>query len=266
MESQRPTLEVMGQTVEEAIRNGLADLGLSEDEVAIEVLDEGSRGLFGIGARLARVRLIVKTREEVERKGIPRPPAKERVPAVFPIVAPAAPPPLPKKEELRPIAADISGDPTLATAQEIVQDLLEKMGIRALVSVRYGEADDEQKRVPVLVNITGNDLGILIGKKAETLNALQYVVSLILHKRLGHAVTLVVDVQGYRERRKNQIRQLARRMADQAVKTKRKQVLEPMPASERRIVHMELRNYAGVRTESIGEEPNRKVTIIPTQL
>jgi len=117
----------------------------------------------------------------------------------------------------------------------------------------------------VLVNINGNDLGILIGKKAETLNALQYIASLILNKRLGHSTTLVVDVQGYRERRQNQIRQLARRIADQAVKTGRKQVLEPMPANERRIVHMELRDYAGVRTESVGEDPHRKVTIIPTR-
>jgi spoIIIJ-associated protein len=139
------------------------------------------------------------------------------------------------------------------------------MGIEANVSTRFGEPDPEQKRIPVLVDIQGDDLGILIGKKAETLNSLQYITSLILNKRLGHSTTLVVDVQGYRERRQQQIRQLARRMADQAIKTGRKQVLEPMSASERRIIHMELRSYTGVRTESIGEEPHRKVTIIPTQ-
>jgi len=264
MQPQRPTLEVMATTVDEAIRNGLSDLGLTENDVEIEVLDEGSRGLFGLGSRLARVRLTVKTGQEKAPQQPPRLPARERIPAVFPIAPPAKPAVPPKKEAPKPKATDIS-QAALAEAQDVIENLLEKMGITASVSARFGEADEDQKRLPVLINIQGNDLGILIGKKAETLNALQYVASLILNKRLGHSTTLVVDVQGYRERRQQQIRQLARRMADQAVKTGRKQVLEPMSASERRIVHMELRNYAGVRTESIGEEPHRKVTIIPTQ-
>lgn len=268
METQRPTLEVMAQTVEEAVRNGLVDLGLEENDVEIEVLDEGSRGLFGIGSRLARVRLTVKSGEEKPKeKEKPRhahQPSKERIPAVFPIAAPPEPPKPVHKEELKPALAEIS-DPTLMAAQEIIRDLLDKMEIQANVFTSYGEPDEDRKRIPVLVNINGNDLGILIGKKAETLNALQYIASLILNKKLGHSTTLVVDVQGYRERRQNQIRQLARRMADQAVKTGRKQVLEPMPANERRIVHIELRNYTGVRTESIGEDPHRKVTIIPTR-
>jgi spoIIIJ-associated protein len=111
--------------------------------------------------------------------------------------------------------------------------------------------------------VRGDDLSILIGRRAETLNALQYIAGLIVSKELGRSLSLIIDVEGYRSRREGQLRQLARRMADQAVKTGRRQVLEPMPANERRIIHIELRQHSGVTTESIGEEPRRKVTILP---
>ena len=153
----------------------------------------------------------------------------------------------------------------LDIARETVEELLERMQVKARVTARFGDPDENRGRIPILIDVNGADLGILIGKKAETLNALQYVASLILGKKLGHALTLVIDVEGYRERRQVQIRQLARRMADQAVKTGRRQILEPMPASERRIIHMELRDNANVRTESMGEDPHRKVTIIPIE-
>jgi spoIIIJ-associated protein len=124
--------------------------------------------------------------------------------------------------------------------------------------VQSEEAADEQA---VLVDIQGDDLSILIGRRSETLNALQYLASLIVGKEVGHWVSLVIDVQGYRSRRERQLRQLARRMADQAIHTGRRQVLEPMPANERRLIHLELRDHPQVATESIGDEPNRKVTI-----
>jgi spoIIIJ-associated protein len=129
--------------------------------------------------------------------------------------------------------------------------------------VQKGRPEDPQDRIPVQVDIRGDDLSILIGPKAETLNALQYIAGLIISKEIGHSIPLVVDVEGYRVRRSQQIRQLARRMAEQATRTGRRQVLEPMPASERRLVHIELREHADVSTESVGEEPRRKVTILP---
>ena len=112
-----------------------------------------------------------------------------------------------------------------------------------------------------MVNVEGNDLSILIGRRSETLNALQYIASLIVCKRIDRWVPVMIDVQGYRARRERQLRQIARRMADQAIHTGRRQVLEPMPANERRLIHLELRDHPQVATESIGEEPNRKVTI-----
>jgi spoIIIJ-associated protein len=274
---QRTNLEVIAPSIEEAIEKGLAELGVTDQEVDVEVLDSGSRGLFGLGSRQARVRLILKEATKQEEK-----PVAAAIPLPMPVpagvISPAEKPGkrLPKetvsgetiaKEQVEP-SSEISdseqvGDQVLQTAQATIEELLEKMKIRAKVSARYIEAQDEQSKTVVWVDIRGEDLSILIGPKAETLNALQFIAGLIVNKELGHSIPLTVDVQGYRARREQQIRQLARRMAEQATKTGRRQVLEPMPANERRLVHMELRGHPEVTTESIGEDPHRKVTIIP---
>ena len=146
-------------------------------------------------------------------------------------------------------------------AHETLTDLLGKMSIDAKVVTRIVDPEDDKDRPIVLADISGKDLSILIGRKSETLNSLQYITSLILCNEVGEWVPLMVDVQGYRYRRERQLRQLARRIADQVVQTGRKQVLEPMPANERRIIHLELRYHPFVTTESSGEEPNRRATI-----
>lgn len=258
----RATVEVIAPTTEEAIAKGLDELGVSEDAIDIEILDPGSRGLFGIGSRQARVRLIVKSGTQVDQNSGKKP--------VTRIVSQAPAP----AEEITGTQATISAnestepsqdkeDITLYVARETVVELLEKMKVRATVKAYYGEPDEAQSRVPVCVDINGKDLSILIGRQAETLNALQYISSLIASKEIGHSIPMVVDVEGYRKRRQQQIRYLARQMAEQAIKTGRRQVLEPMPANERRIVHIELRDNPSVTTESVGEEPRRKVTIVP---
>jgi len=145
-----------------------------------------------------------------------------------------------------------------------VAELLEKMKVPAHIEVRYGEPDEEGQR-PVLVDIQGDDLGVLIGRRAEILNALQYVVNLIVSKQVEHWVQVIIDVQGYRARHERQLRQMAQRMADQAMKAGHRQVLEPMSASDRRIIHLELREHPSVTTQSVGEEPTRKVTIVPKE-
>jgi spoIIIJ-associated protein len=243
----RPTLEVIAPSVEEAVEKGVADLGLTPDDVEVEVLDIGTRGLFGLGNRQARVRLIVKDR--IETRGDSAPHEAESSDGY-------AEPPAGR-------AASGEPDPVLDTARATVAELLDKMGVEANVAVRYGEAEDDRDRVPVIVDVHGEDLSILIGKRAETLNALQYITNLIVSKELGHSVPLLVDVEGYRVRRAKQLRQLARRMADQVAKTGRRMALEPMPANERRVIHMELRGDMHVTTESVGEEPYRKITILP---
>ncbi|HSB66354.1 MAG TPA: RNA-binding cell elongation regulator Jag/EloR [Anaerolineales bacterium] len=258
MNSQRTTLEVIAPTINEAIEKGLVELGLPRDAVEVEILDEGSRGLFGLGSHQARIRLIVKSDEAGlataesmhDLNELPYSEENEEEPALKPIRIP----PANAKEQI-----------PLHVAQETVSELLSKMHIQAQVDASYGEVDDVRGTRAILVDLTGKDLSVLIGKRSETLNALQYIARLIVSKELGENITLVIDVEGYRTRRERQLRQLAHRIADQAVKTGRKQTLEPMPPNERRIIHMELRDDVHVTTESFGEEPHRKVTIIPKE-
>ncbi|MDP3184084.1 MAG: RNA-binding cell elongation regulator Jag/EloR [Anaerolineales bacterium] len=250
--NERTTLEIIAPTVEEALAQGLADLGLTSEAVDVEVLDEGSRGLFGLGSRQVRVRLTIKA-------GASEPAAGQPAPA-------PEPEPIPRSgwepAGARRPATSIETDELLSISEKTVRELLEKMKIEAQLSTRYGEPDEEGQR-PVCVNIHGDDLSILIGRRAEILNALQYIVNLIVSKQLAHWVQIVVDVEGYRTRREVQLRKMARQMADQAVKTGRRQVLEPMSAGDRRILHLELRDHPEVTTRSIGEDPLRKVTIVP---
>jgi len=147
--------------------------------------------------------------------------------------------------------------------KDVVGELLQRMHVRATISASYIEPVDEQDERLILIDIEGNDLSILIGRRSETLNALQYISSLIVSKELNRWVPMMIDVQGYRSRRERQLRQLGRRMADQAIQTGKRQVLEPMPANERRVIHLELRDHPEVTTESTGDEPYRKVTIVP---
>ncbi len=257
MNLQRATIEIIAPTINDAIEKGLAELDLTRDAVDIEILDEGSRGLFGLGAHQARVRLIVKQDipEEFDTElsstnNITYGETSEDELTVKPVRIP----PANTKEEI-----------SLHVAQETVTELLAKMDIQAEVTASFGEVDDVRGTRAILVDITGKDLSVLIGKRSETLNALQYISRLIISKELGENLTVVLDVEGYRTRRERQLRQLAHRIAEQAVKTGRKQTLEPMPPNERRIIHMELRDDAHVTTESLGEEPHRKVTIIPKE-
>ncbi len=262
MNTQRATLESIAPTVEEAVEKGLAELGLPREAVDVEVLDEGSRGLFGLGTRHARIRLTVLDGETMPAQ------SQSALPPAESPVAPAAPPAISTQpaQAPRPSAlAPAVTDDTLEMARIVVAELLERMGIRAEVNAGYGEADDDRPDLPILIDIRGDDLSVLIGKRSETLNALQYIARLIISKELDRMVTLVLDVEGYRNRRDKQLRQLAQRMADQAIKTGRRQVLEPMPPNERRIIHIELREHAQVTTESSGDEPHRKVNIIPKE-
>lgn len=258
MNDKRTNLEVIAPSVDEAIEKGLGDLGLPRDSVEIEVLDEGGKGLFGLGNRQARVRLTIKSdTEDIE---LEPPVVEEEVGSDSGISTP----PIEVDEQMQDSEPPLlEEDYVLDIARDVVSELLEKMRVRASVSAEYLPATDSRNRVPVRVNIQGDDLSYLIGRQAETLNALQYISSLIINKEIGRSIPLIVDVEGYRERREKQLRQIARRMADQAVSTGRRQVLEPMPANERRIIHIELRENPEISTESIGEEPRRKVTIIP---
>lgn len=259
MSQEKTTLEIIAPSVEEAVARGLEQLGLPKDAIAVEVLDNGSRGLLGIGGRQARVRLSLK---EVEAAPVVSSTASVKPEQGYQESQASfkEPTSIKKIDE-----AELSEDEVkaLKKTQETVLELLKRMHIKAEVSSCYIEPADENDDRLVMVDIQGKDLSILIGRRSETLNALQYVTSLIVSKELNRWVPLMIDVQGYRSRRERQLRQLGRRMADQAVQTGKKQVLEPMPANERRVIHLELRDNPYVTTESTGDEPFRKVTIVP---
>jgi spoIIIJ-associated protein len=248
MSEERTKLEIIAPSVEEAVEKGLRELGLTEDDVDIEVLDEGKKGLLGLGSRQARIALKIKGASEKKEKA-------EKKQALI------------ETHEALPEEVDESrkmGDEPeeVSIARETINIILEKMRVTADVSVRLGESDNNRVQ-PVLIDIEGKDLSFLIGRKAETINALQFVTSLIVGRELGRWVPLQIDVQHYRQRREDELRKLARRIADQVVSTGRKQALEPMPPNERRIVHIELRDNPRVETESVGEDPKRKVTVRP---
>jgi len=280
--NERTTLEIIAPTVEQALAQGLAELGLPAEAVSVEVVDAGNKGLFGLGGRQVRVRLTV-----IPPGGLPAPP-----PAPTPRAS--APPRqararrLPRREE-HPPRNDVRGeeiasslpsvaprndmapvpvaghDEMLDATEAIVSKLVHHLGMQAQVSAHYDDSDEDDDRRRIHVDIRGEDLSGLIGRHAETLNAFQYIASLIVGKEKQQWAQLVVDVEGYRSRRERQLRQLAQRMAEQVLKTGRRATLEPMTAGERRIIHLELRSHPAVATESVGEEPHRKVTVIPKE-
>jgi spoIIIJ-associated protein len=260
MSQEKTILEVIAPTVEEAIEKGVAQLGVSREDVKTEVLDEGSRGIFGLGNRQARIRLSIVSDESALSSTEP-----DKTLGTEDLSEEDAS----DESEADEISEEYSDDGLsseeeniLDVARNVVEELLIRMKVKTSVIARYRPPEESDSHSAVLVDINGDDLSILIGRRAETLNALQYIAGLIISKELGRWIPLTIDVQGYRRRREQQLRQLARRMADQAEKTGRRQSLEPMAANERRLVHLELRNHESVITESVGEDPYRKVTII----
>lgn len=258
MNHEKTTLEIIAPTVEEAVAKGLNQLGLGEGlgehEVEVEVLDAGSRGFLGLGSRQARVRLWIRKKEGIHNPNLEnehkQPPQVEKKQ----ISSSAVP-------QLLLVQPDSQEKLILQTAEQITGELLQKMHLKARLQATMLPPQDENDQPTVMVEVQGEDLSILIGRRSETLNALQYITSLILSKEVGKWVPLIIDVQGYRARRERQLKVLARRTAEQVMHTGRKITLEPMPANERRVIHLELRDHPDVTTESVGEEPNRKVTI-----
>jgi spoIIIJ-associated protein len=277
---QRTTLEIIAPTVEEAIAQGLAQLGLTADAVSVEVLDAGNKGFLGLGRPQVRVRLTVNPVggvPDVQTESAPsRAPSRRAAPERKVEAEPKAAQPEAKRLEPKPLpVADArqgistqepepqpEHDALLDHAEAVISKMLHLLNLEAQVSANYGPTERDGRR-NIHVDIRGNDLSVLIGRRSETLSAFQYIASLIVGKEEQQFVQLTVDVEGYRDRREKQLIQMAQRMADQVSKTGRRQTLEPMPSGERRIIHIALRDHPEVKTESTGEDPYRKVVIIP---
>lgn len=261
--NQRTTLEIIAPTVEEALAQGLAQLNLTADKVHVDVLDAGNKGLFGFGKAQVRVRLTVIPEGGMPVEVVePARPAKE---AKVETARSQGQPASVHQTESQPLDSaqdQLEHDAVLDTTETVISKLIHMMHLEAQVSAHYGERDREGRR-SIHVDIRGDDLSVLIGRHSETLNAFQYVASLVVGKEVNDWVQLYVDVEGYRNRREKQLIQMAMRMADQVAKNGKKQSLEPMPSGERRIIHIALRDHPDVKTESSGEEPHRKVTIVP---
>lgn len=269
--------EFRAKSVEAAIAAGLATLQLSREEVEVEIVRPGSRGVLGIGAEDSIVRLTESRARRVEA------PAKvEAHPVVAakaepkPVVAPKTEPrPTPRpstRSEPKPepvkVARTAPADPddkawaAAQLGQEFLKPLLGYLGLDAQVEVvpQSDAESEEDERVPVL-NIIGDDLGMLIGRQNEVLSAMEFITRLAVNQRSHTRSQFTVDVNGYRAKRAESLRKLALRLADQAQQSGRTVSLEPMPPAERRIIHLALREHAQVFTQSIGEGDRRKVTI-----
>lgn len=222
--------EASGRTVEEAIREALRILGARREDVDLIVLDEGSRGVFGIGARDARVRLTLLSEGEEEDAGK--------------IAGEGGPSPV------GPQKADVE------IARLIVSELVGVMGFEALVTAR-------EESNAIFLSISGSNLGPLIGRHGQTLEALELVVNLIVAKRLDRRVPVVLDAERYRERRRQTLQALARRVAARVLRSGRPVALDPMPSYERRIIHTVLAADSRVMTHSEGEGADRHVVVSP---
>lgn len=202
-------LEKTGKTVDEALQAGLAELGLPLERVDVEVLEEASKGLFGlIGGKPARIRITVK--------------------------------------EL--YAADV--------ARAFLDNVIKAMGIDVTIEM-------SQQQETISFNIRGENLGMLIGKHGQTLDALQYLTNLAAHRDTVDRARVIIDVEDYRKRRAETLTSLAKRVAAQVKRRGDRVVLEPMTPNERKVIHMALQDDTRISTYSEGEEPYRKVIIAP---
>lgn len=205
-------IKIKAKTVDDAVEKALSKLGVTRDDAKIKVIDEGSKGIFGlIGAKDAVV--------EVEK--------------IF-----------------KPIEE----------GKIFLENLLEKANLEIEVEVIESETDQEQ----VQYNLKGQkELGLVIGHRGETLDAIQYLTSIFINKELDDYFRVLVDAEGYRDRRRQTLERLADRLADKAERKQRKVVLEPMPPHERRIIHIKIKEKNNVKSYSEGQEPYRKVMIEP---
>lgn len=199
-------VEKTGKTVQEAVFLALEELKADRDSVIVEVVEEGSKGIFGIlGNKLARVRVTLKE-----------------------------------------TSADV--------AKKFLLEVLSKMNVNL-------DVDAKEEKNSVLIKIHGKNSGIIIGRRGETLDSLQYLTSLVVNKGKDDYKRVTIDIENYRQKREETLVKLAQRLADRVVKYRKSVTLEPMNPYERRIIHASLQNNRSVKTYSIGDEPNRKVVI-----
>ena len=234
------TLEKSGKTEEAAIAAALEELGLDRDDVSVEIVERAKSGVLGSGARPAGIRAQSEApEEETEQEAVP---AEAQAPAAEPeaSVEPAAPADEPE---------------SYARIRTFVSGLLEHMGIQAQIDITARDNGG------VNVNLSGSGMGAVIGRRGETLDAIQHLTNYAVNRGSDKHMHISVDAESYRAKREESLVRLAEKMAAKAVKYKRSMALEPMNSYERHVIHTALQDYEGVTTSSTGTEPNRRVVV-----
>lgn len=227
------SIEARGRTSEEAIRLALEQLGATRDEVEVEVLVEGRPGVFGVGAQEAMVRVTVLSEEEEYEE-----PEPSRVPEVT--------------------------NEDAEMARETLERMLDLLDFPNVVTVRGLQRDREI--TTIRLDVEGDDAGLIIGRRGETLANLQFLLNACLGRQLPRDTRIVIDIEHYRDRREESLRAIALQAADRARRERRPVALQPMPANERRIIHLALQSNRYVSTESTGEGADRRVVISPRSI
>ena len=238
-------LEKSGKTEEAAIAAALEELGLDRDDVSVEIVERAKSGFLGIGASPAVVRVQYEAPdEELETVAEAAAESPAAAPAeAQPAAAPAAP------------AAAVDEPEGYARIRAFVSGLLEHMGIQAEIEITARENGG------VNVNLSGSNMGAVIGRRGETLDAIQHLTNYAVNRGSDKHMHISVDAESYRAKREESLVRLAEKMAAKAIKYKRSMALEPMNSYERHVIHTALQDYEGVTTSSTGTEPNRRVVV-----
>lgn len=239
------SIETTGKTKEDAIRAALKQLNLTEDDVTYEILELGRSGFLGIGAVPARVRVSYDD-------GQPEPkPAKPQ-----PVNVPAKKPENGKKPEPKKVVQrEYAAGSQQKEVESFLRGLLERMGVECTIDITEREGGGLD------VTLDGPDMGAVIGRRGETLDAIQHLVNYAVNRGSDKRMHISVDAEGYRSKREESLVHLAHKMAAKAIKYKRSMALEPMNSYERHVIHTALQDYEGVSTSSTGVEPNRRVVV-----
>lgn len=251
-------IEVTGKTEEEAVRKALTQLGLERDDVSLEILERAKSGFLGIGGSPARIRVTYGTDEPEEKKAEPAKKVEKK-----PEVRPEPKKQESKKPETKPVekapeqkaAAEICDDDNARRIREFLEGLLQHMNSPAQVNVALEEKGRYQ------VTLEGEKLGQLIGRRGETLDAIQQLTNYAVNSGADKRIRVHVDAENYRAKREQSLESLARKVAGKVTKYRRSVTLEPMNAYERHVIHAALQDEPGITTYSIGSEPNRRVVV-----
>ena len=247
-------LEKTGKTPDDAVAAALAELGMDRDDVSVEILEFGKSGFLGIGASPA----VVRVSYEVEDEPVVEAPAPKSAPAPK---APAPKAEKPAKAEPPKAAAPAVEAPAVdenadyAAIRSFLSGLLERMGIKADIEISARDNGG------INVNLSGSGMGAIIGRRGETLDAIQHLTNYAVNHGSDKHLHISVDAENYRSKREESLARLAEKMAEKAIKYKRSMALEPMNSYERHVIHTALQNYEGVTTSSTGVEPNRRVVV-----